>query len=142
MDKSQMRVRPGFILGLGLFFVLCGFLSVLLPAGSYKTRAMIIATRSNERILSQRLCEHASAAGGLTNLSREFALNSLSTAQENDFGFVTNASGEVVDVWDMPYRTELVASTNFIIRSAGKNRRLGDKDDIVFNSVSNDFVNP
>ena len=32
--------------------------------------------------------------------------------------------------------------TNFIIRSAGPNKIFGDDDDIIFNSLPNDFVKP
>ena len=42
----------------------------------------------------------------------------------------------------MPYQIQIVAQTNFVIRSAGPNKKFGDADDIVFNSVSNDFVKP
>jgi hypothetical protein len=44
----------------------------------------------------------------------------------------TNASGEMLDMWSTPYRIEIAQQTNTIIRSAGPNRRFGDKDDIVF----------
>jgi Type II secretion system (T2SS), protein G len=49
---------------------------------------------------------------------------------------------EMVDPWETPYQIEFSKQTNFIIRSAGKDKIFGDADDIVFNSVSNDFVKP
>ena len=80
--------------------------------------------------------------GGLTNLDRLFVLNSLFATNQTYFWFDTNTSGEVVDIWQTPYQIDLAGRTNFIIRSAGKNRKFDDGDDIVFNSVSNDFVKP
>jgi hypothetical protein len=49
---------------------------------------------------------------------------------------------EMVDPWGTPYQIDFFQQTNFVIRSAGKNRKFGDTDDIVFNSVSNNFVKP
>jgi hypothetical protein len=49
---------------------------------------------------------------------------------------------EMVDPWETPYQIDFLQPTNFIISSAGKNKIFGDKDDIIFNSVSNDFVKP
>ena len=48
----------------------------------------------------------------------------------------------MVDPWETPYQIEFSKQTNFIIRSAGKDKIFGDADDIIFNSVSNDFVKP
>lgn len=49
---------------------------------------------------------------------------------------------EMVDPWETPYKIEFFQQTNFVIRSAGRNKFFGDTDDIVFNSVSNNFVKP
>ena len=46
------------------------------------------------------------------------------------------------DYWGTPYRIEIVVQTNYVIRSAGKNRTFGDKDDITFDSVKHGFVKP
>ncbi len=48
----------------------------------------------------------------------------------------------MVDPWEMPYQVEFSQLTNFIVRSAGKDKILGDGDDIIFNSASNNFVKP
>ncbi len=49
---------------------------------------------------------------------------------------------EFVDPWQKPYQIQFSQQTNFVIRSAGKDKIFGDADDIIFNSVSNDFVKP
>jgi hypothetical protein len=69
-----------------------------------------------------------------TNSSVLFYLKPWNTHTNKFEGFLDN--------WGMPLRMKMVAATNFIIRSAGPNQKYGDADDIIFNSVSNDFVKP
>jgi hypothetical protein len=142
MDKSQWQISRGFVTLLLTVFLLWFVAELLLPANNGRTKAMIIRTRSDERLMSSLLAEQAVKTGGLTNLNRLFVLNSLFATNQNHFWFDTNTSGDLVDIWQTPYQIELVGQTNFIIRSAGKNHKFGDKDDIIFNSVSNDFVMP
>jgi hypothetical protein len=49
---------------------------------------------------------------------------------------------EMTDPWGTPYQIQFLQQTNFVIRSAGKDKIFGDADDIIFNSASNDFVKP
>jgi len=49
---------------------------------------------------------------------------------------------EMLDPWKTPYQIRFFQQTNFVIRSAGKDKIFDDADDIIFNSVSNDFVKP
>jgi hypothetical protein len=51
-----------------------------------------------------------------------------------------NTSGEMLDPWGSPYWLEDLSHTNFCVRSGGKNRIYGDKDDCVFDSAKSDFV--
>jgi len=53
-----------------------------------------------------------------------------------------NAAGEFTDPWKTPYAINFPTTNIFVLGSAGPNRIFGDKDDIIFNSVSNDFVIP
>jgi hypothetical protein len=96
--------------------------SLLLPASTPKIKVMIIRTRTEEREMSPVLEDEAMKVGGLTNINSQFMLATLSAI--DDFStnslFRTNISGELIDVWQTPYRIELIAPTNFIIRSAAK----------------------
>jgi hypothetical protein len=47
-----------------------------------------------------------------------------------------------VDPWGTPYAINFLSTNSFIISSAGKDKKFGDTDDIIYNSVSNDFVKP
>lgn len=49
----------------------------------------------------------------------------------------TNQSGELVDVWSMPYKFTFISTNSFTIISAGENKTFGDTDDVIFNSASN-----
>jgi hypothetical protein len=142
MDKSQWQISRGFVKLLLVFFLLWLVAEFLFPANNLRTKAMIIKTRSDERLISTLLGEQAGKTGGLTNLNQQFILDLLLATNQNQFWLNTNAAGEVIDIWQTPYRIALVRRTNFIISSAGPNRKFGDKDDIIFNSVSNDFVKP
>jgi type II secretory pathway pseudopilin PulG len=51
-------------------------------------------------------------------------------------------SNEMADPWGTPYAISFSSTNSFVISSAGKDKVFGDKDDIVFNSVSNDIVKP
>jgi hypothetical protein len=89
--------------------------------------------------------EKASEVGGLTNIPNEFILNPfLITNKYSGISFTTrtNTLGELIDIWQTPFQIKSVEQTNFIISSAGPNKIFGDADDIIFNSVSNDFVKP
>jgi len=54
----------------------------------------------------------------------------------------TNQAGEFLDPWGTPYTISFAPTNSFVISSAGKDKIFGDADDIIFNSVSNDFVKP
>src|ERR1035441_1832778 len=102
MDKSQMRVRPGFLLGLlGIFVFFSMFGSFLfgVPTEKEKTKSQNILTRVEERIMSQLLQENASKCGGLTNVFDGFIFNSLVTTNKSEFPLPpfatrTNSAGQ------------------------------------------------
>lgn len=145
MDPSQMRVRPGFLLGLLAFLGILGWLAT---SGSHhsrdKRKAMIIMTESEERSLVSLLRDKSPRAAVFTGADGESTVHLLSPASEFQYSFTqrTNVLGAVMDAWHTPYRIALVGQTNFIIRSAGPDQSFGGKDDIVFNSVPNDFAGP
>ncbi len=115
------------------------------PTEKEKTKAKVLETYVEERSMAELLEGKALESGGLTNVPNEFILNPfLTTNKYSGISFTsrTNASGELIDIWQMPFQITFVEQTNFIVRSAGPNRQFGDADDIVFNSISNDFVKP
>lgn len=54
----------------------------------------------------------------------------------------TNRDGQLVDLWNTPYKISFNSTNSFTIVSAGENRLFGDADDIVFDSSSNSPVKP
>jgi hypothetical protein len=144
MDKSQMRIRPGFVIILLVVFVIIPWLFqtiIFAPRISDKTRAQIIITRFEMKDIASALNQHA-ATGSISNMDAGFISPALFNTNVFRYPYETNADGAVLDRWDTPYKIETFAKTNFIIRSAGHNRKFGDADDIIFNSVSNGFVKP
>jgi hypothetical protein len=145
MKKSEMRVSPGFLLALFGVLAIFGWMIIDgVPTEKAKTRARFIQTLSDERIIASSLEEKVSRTSGLTNINSKFVLDSLITTNKYPFSLAshTNALGAVIDIWQTPFQIELIGQTNFIVRSAGPNKNFGDADDIIFNSVSNDFVKP
>jgi hypothetical protein len=47
-----------------------------------------------------------------------------------------------VDPWGTPFAVNFLSTNSFVISSAGPNKKFGDADDIIFNSVLNGFVKP
>jgi type II secretory pathway pseudopilin PulG len=44
----------------------------------------------------------------------------------------TNESGEFLDPWRTPYQIQILGTNDIKLKSAGKNRAFGDKDDLVW----------
>jgi len=136
------------VLGLLAVSAFLGFLFTIadgVPTEKEKTKAKVLETRLEERLMAELLVEKTLEAGALTNVPNEFLLNPFLTTNKYtgiSFASRTNSSGALIDIWQMPFQISLVEQTNFIVRSAGPDRQLGTADDIVFNSASNDFVKP
>lgn len=146
MDKSQLRIRPGFVVGLLLVVVVIPWLvGTILSATriSDRTKAQIIFTRSETKAIAHSLNQVAAKSGSLTNVDGNFLWHSLFGAYAStEYSYRTNRNGELLDIWRRAYKIEIFRPTNFTIRSAGRDRIWDTKDDIIFNSVSNDFVKP
>jgi len=136
MQESTTRIRPVFIWLLLGSILLSVAASFLLPEARAAKQARITITRAWEREIAAFLQQCVIESGGLTNLDNRsiaqgvFGTNSLQPDR-------LNSEGELLDYWKTPFQIEIAAQTNFIIRSAGPNRKFDDKDDIVFSSVSN-----
>ena len=57
------------------------------------------------------------------------------------FGSITT-NGKYLDPWGSPIAVRFCSTNSYEISSVGKDKISGSKDDIVFNSASNAFVNP
>ena len=115
------------------------------PTEKEKAKAKVLETIGEERSMGDLLEQKASEVNGLTNIPNEFILNPFlitNTYEGISFTTRTNALGEIIDIWQTPFQIKFLGQTNFIINSAGPNKIFGDADDIIFNSVSNDFVKP
>jgi hypothetical protein len=77
-----------------------------------------------------------------SNIVRALVGGNLQKIVFLNFRRTTEHPNEIVDSWGTPYRITFLQQTNFVLRSAGKNKIFSDEDDIIFNSASNDFVKP
>jgi hypothetical protein len=146
MERSGSRiVSRGFLVAILLIALFTLAIPILFPTSRIDTKARNLVTLHQERVMLALLEQKATWAGGLTNISDAWILDAFSLRNQDQFilnASNTNASGAVIDIWKTPYHIELTGPTNFTIRSAGRNRRFGDKDDIVFGSASNSAVKP
>jgi type II secretory pathway pseudopilin PulG len=142
MDKSQMRVRREFVLGLALVGLFAILVSLLLPTSGGPTRAKISLTQIQEREIASALSQYAAKVGGATNIDEKWVFQAVVGSQSFSHPVRTNLNGEILDFWDVPYRIVPTGQTNFVVHSAGKNHTFGDADDIIFNSRLNTYVKP
>lgn len=143
----EMRVRLGFIVWVLAIIVGVPWLFGLLqPSRSGKIAAKVVATRMELRALAELWKQERPGFTGLplsTNGALQVALfGDEEKTKLSNFPYRTNSQGELLDFWKTPFQFEKLGLTNVIIRSAGPNQRFGNKDDIVFHSVSNNFVKP
>lgn len=81
-------------------------------------------------------------AGESSNTMRVLSGDNPKKIQFLNFRRTIEHPNEMVDPWLTPYQIQFLQRTNFIICSAGKDKIFSNNDDIIFNSVSNDFVKP
>ena len=140
-----MRMRPRFLWILIGFILFALILPQFLPEPSVRKKAVIVFTHVETKRIAYVLIQRAAEVNGLTNIDNSIVVQGVlgtNYLHLNCEGTRTNSQGEVIDWWKTPYQIEILAQTNFVVRSAGPNKIFGDKDDIIFNSVSNDFVKP
>jgi hypothetical protein len=138
-----MRIGFWFIKFLLGFILITIILSLVFPGHTNKAKARIIYTRWEEKNIATSLKQHAMETVGLTNINDGLIFQSFFSTNDNYYYFNrTNEQGGLLDLWRTPYQIKILAQTIFIISSAGKDKIFGDADDIIFNSVSNDFVKP
>jgi hypothetical protein len=148
MNKSQLRKN---LMDIVLLLVMLLFVWILLifPFLLHLTRkkdALIHFTRFEAKEIATELKQYSIQTGGLTNIDNNFVFQTVfgtnGTVNLNYHSEQTNSQGQVLDCWKTPYQIEILAKTNFVVTSAGPDKIFGDADDIIFNSVSNDFVKP
>jgi hypothetical protein len=121
-------------------FLLWLIFQMLFPARSHNNKSKSLAT--HEEILNVVAALGAQAGVVISSNKISEVLIRAVSGSNGFYAKQTNASGQIVDLWGVPFDFQIISGTNFIIRSAGSNQKFGDADDIIFNSVSNDFVKP
>ena len=95
------------------------------------------ATRAEIQIITASVQAYCKTNGVLPVGDNHDIFNALAGSNVNKTIFLvairTNGNGEVLDSWQTPFQIQKSGSTNFTIRSAGKNKIFGDEDDITSN---------
>jgi len=98
---------------------------------------------ASEQQIVFALRQRAVETGGLTNIDNGFVYQTVFSALRLNYGSErTNSQGEILDIWKTPFQIKIIAPTNFVVHSAGPDKKFGNVDDIIFNSLSNTFVKP
>src|SRR6185312_1576835 len=141
LKQSIMIVAGGCGLALVGIYFFTSFLS-----GS--TRGKVATTRSEEGQLADAITQYAvvfqrypseNNAALTKNLTGDNPqqLTLLTLAESS-----TNKDGQLVDVWNTPYKFTFNSTNSFTIASAGANKAFGDTDDVIFDSISNALPKP
>jgi hypothetical protein len=142
MDKSQKRILPRFAAILLLLVLIAIFSGLLTPRSGTKAEAQIFYTQFELKDIASALKNQVTVTGSLSKTNNAYILQTLFGTNTFLYSYKTNADGKLLDAWETPINVEILSQTSFTIRSAGPNKKFGDADDIIFNSVSNDFVKP
>ena len=126
--KRICTVLSLIVLGLLILVFLIDFLAM-------RKMEKVDYARSYEHKIASWMEQRVAKTGTLSNIDKGSISSMFSDSH-------TNAQGEILDPWNTPFQVEIVGQTNFILRSAGPNKNIGDADNIIFNSVSNDFMKP
>jgi hypothetical protein len=135
-----------------LLLVVIGSIVSPSPYHISKAKARIIIARLNETDIATALKAYSNTYGVLPvgdskSVERILAGEDFHGQNPHNTPFLiftqtVEHPDEMLDPWGTPYKIEFLPQTNFVIRSAGKDKIFGDADDIIFNSVSNGFVKP
>jgi Type II secretion system (T2SS), protein G len=143
-----MKIQKTFIIIAATLLGLV-FLGLLFPAGGpRKLRSQIALSKIEITWLKAAIGQYEATYGVYPTGDPALVLKMLLGENPRKIVFLiispksTNSIGEFVDPWGTPYGICFPLTNSFVISSAGKDKKFGDADDIIFNSVSNDFVKP
>jgi type II secretion system (T2SS) protein G len=149
MDKSEWQISREFIR-----FLLVGFLVwmclwfFVFPHLAGGGPAKVPSARNEEKQLYLSLENYKQAFGNYPTGENANIVKVLAGGNPQKLQLFylsvnsTNGNGELIDPWKIPYKFIFDGTNSYLILSAGIDKKFGDADDIIFNSVSNDFVKP
>jgi hypothetical protein len=147
MNKLQWQVSGKFVVFLIIPFAIWFLFMAFLSTRGNHVSAPNARTRIDEKLLFAGLEQYRQTfgiypTGDNSNIVRVLA--GENPRKEVFLNFIRTAKhpNEIVDSWGTPFQIHFLQETNFAIRSAGKDKNFGTADDIVFQSISNDFVSP
>ena len=142
-----MKSKLLFNVGAAILFVLI-VIGLLTPTSGPKRAGKIVQSKMEMSDLNAAMIQYHNEYGNYLTGKSANAIQCLlgNNLRKIEFLFLNtnrfDSNGDFLDPWLTPYRIEILAQTNLIVHSAGPNKNFGDADDIIFNSISNDFVKP
>jgi len=144
-----MRIRPRFILGLIVVFVIVpAIISLFVPIfGGPKIIEKTQRVRTDISSIALALESYEVTYGHYpTNEDTAEILAALTGKNPSQRAFLiygqlpTQNRQDFFDPWATPYQIVSRFQTNFTINSAGWNKRFGDEDDWIFDLAVGDFL--
>jgi hypothetical protein len=141
-----MKLERLILYGLAVFVIVL-FIAMLIPVHHYGGEGKNVLCRLELSALTTAISSYQVKysnypTGENASVVRVLAGDNPQKIVFLNFRRSTEHPNEMLDPWDTPYQIDFFQQTNFVIRSAGKDKIFGDKDDFIFNSVSNDFAKP
>lgn len=141
-----MKIERLAFYGVATFFILL-LLAMIVPVNIGGGPAKIPRAKMEEVQLSQGLNNYEITFGAYpsrenSNIVKVLAGDNPQKTVFLNFRRTSEYPNEMVDPWGTPYAINFSSTNSFVISSAGKDKVFGDADDIIFNSVSNNFVKP
>ena len=130
----------------GALLLICLYLFTPLISGGGRTNAR--TTRLEEAQLADAINLYADTFKQYPTGENASVIKALSGENPQHVTFLnlgansTNQQGEVVDLWNTPYKIIFNSTNRFTITSAGSDRTFGNTDDIVLDSRFNSFAKP
>jgi hypothetical protein len=149
MNKSQSKISDRFVAMLVIAFGIYLLAVLLLPIGNgphhpaKKAECMLQESDLKTAIENYQIAYTKFPTGNHSEIIKCLLGDNPQKVQFiniNSHDLSTN--GEYLDPWKIPYNISFSSTNSFVISSAGPDKKFGDADDIIFNSISNDFVKP
>jgi len=129
------------------FLMVLILIGMFFPVVGSRSAGKKVLCRLEESDLNRALLQYGKDIGNYptgenSNIVRILSGDNPPKTRSLSFRRTPEHQNEIVDPWETPCKIEFSHQTNFVIRSAGKNKVFGAAADIIFNSRSNDFVKP
>ena len=139
------KLSPKLVMAFIAFGVLCICLLFLFPDGG---KSKMPSARQEMNGLNAALSLYRTSFGQYPTGTKAEILRAImgDNPQHRSLAKVSprliSPAGELCDTWGTPYEIQFEGANSFTIISAGPDRKFGTSDDVIFDSLKNEFMKP